>query len=130
MHHYADKLSFSATKVTPSFYYEPETKALDISGQSYPEDAAAFYEPVCAHLHELFEKTKDNFTLRLMLDYFNTSSGKYLQRILQMLEKESQAGRGVKVFWYYDQKDPDQQENGLELCHGLSLNFELIGVDR
>jgi SiaC family regulatory phosphoprotein len=130
MENAVSRLCISGTKVTPSFFLDPESRSLDISGQSYPEDAALFYREIIQALRVYLQNNQGPFTVRFMLDYFNTSSSKYLRHLLEILEKEHRLERAVRALWYYDITDPDMEDVGRDLTDGLHFPTEYVGVER
>lgn len=115
-----------STKTTPSVLFEAATGNLWLEGKSYPENAAKFYEPLCAWLKQAFAEGLDAVTFNCKLEYCNSSSAKWIYEIFQMLEKHSMDGHKVVVNWYYFNGDEDILENGKEFAEDMNLPFNYI----
>lgn len=131
------------TEHTPKIAFDIEKivkgkHVFEISGESKPEDVKAFYGPVLKWLDEAksylkaFEKRKiENHKRKIRLvfkmEYFNSSSAKYLFDIIQEMEdiECSCQNTGVKIVWIYDPKDDDIRESGMEFKNMTSLPFDL-----
>ncbi|MCB1160057.1 MAG: DUF1987 domain-containing protein [Leptospiraceae bacterium] len=121
-----EKIHIQQTKTSPEIVLDPETGTASISGESYPENAMEFYEPVFKWLKE-FTQTGKNLEFKFKLNYFNTSSSKCIMDILDELEEYHNDGDGeVKVKWLYQEDDDDMQESGEEFADDLELPFELV----
>jgi hypothetical protein len=102
-----------------------ELGALEITGRSYPEDAAVFYAPLLHWMTQyLQQQTKPTF-LKLKLEYFNTSSSKQLFKLLSLAEN-AKARIPVTVQWYYQTSDTDMKESGERFSKLVNLPFEFI----
>lgn len=88
-----ERLFISQTRATPEIDFSLETGVLKISGQSYPENAFKFYEPILAWIDQLFagDNGRQRVILEITMPYLNTSSSKCMMMIL---EKCEEAGRG------------------------------------
>jgi hypothetical protein len=118
-------LVIAGTKTTPSVMFDAETGKLEISGQSYPESALGFYQPIMDWLSEYF-KTRQQASLSFRLLYFNTSSSKCILNILRVLEKAHSEGKKVEVNWYHNEADEQMQETGEEFAEHLTMPFKVI----
>jgi hypothetical protein len=122
-----DNLIINETKTTPRIEFLAETGTLTLSGESYPESAMQFYEPVTAWLKEFFASaTAENVVMNVKLSYFNTSSSKCLLDLLSLLEAEHRKKRSVTVNWHYRKNDEDMEESGEEFAEDLDMPFKLI----
>lgn len=101
------------TDRTPEVSFAFDAKQLSLKGESYPEDAAAFYGPLFQSLGSFVAQlNKDKVVMDLKLDYFNSSSAKALMRIFQLLEGAAAKGNDVRVNWHFDPEDDTMQEFG------------------
>jgi SiaC family regulatory phosphoprotein len=101
------------TDRTPEVRFAFGAHALAMNGESYPEDAAAFYGPLFQSLNSFVSQlNKEKIVMDLRLDYFNSSSAKALMRIFQLLEDTAAKGNEVRVNWHFDPEDDTMQEFG------------------
>jgi SiaC family regulatory phosphoprotein len=108
-------LKIAATERTPEIDFDFDSHHLRLKGESYPEDAAAFYGPVFAVLDEYLAGLGDGacrFDFELI--YFNSSSAKAIMLLLEKLQAAAASGATVIVSWYYDEEDDTMKELGEE----------------
>jgi hypothetical protein len=142
-----DELFIMGTPHTAEINFCPEKNLFIISGRSTPEDADIYYYPVIKYL-QLFKKELDKelqllkkelnkekkeeekeilFEFRLV--YYNSSSMRYLNSVMQGIESISEIKNKLKINWYYDTDDEYLEELGSYMKDNYpSLNIELIGV--
>ncbi len=123
-----NRLSITETKSTPSVQFNSEQHRMELFGQSYPENAFKFYEPILQWVDEYVSGlAKDTSSvLVLRLPYINTSSTKCLMMLLEKLEDAFQEGKSVEVRWYCDPENESELECAEEFKEDLSLPFEII----
>ncbi|SRR6056297_3041605 len=114
-------LIIKETEKTPSVSLS--TKGiLKIEGRSIPEDAAKFFKPI-------LEWTKDfkaeNIRVDIKLEYFNTSSSKFILEMLRIIEKNP-VQKDVIVNWFYEEGDLDVLESGQYFESIIGLPFKYI----
>ncbi|MHA6480796.1 DUF1987 domain-containing protein [Paenibacillus sp. strain BS8-2] len=121
-------LYIEATKSTPEVRFDPETGALAISGQSYPENAFQFYEPLMNWVDEYLKgMTRDTvISIELELPYINTSSTKCFMILLEKLDDAFASGQPVEVRWYCDEENEAEQECAEEFKEDLNLPFTIL----
>jgi hypothetical protein len=123
-----EPLFIPGTNSTPQIHFDAATGKLVVKGQSYPENAFKFYEPVLAwtndYLHQL--QTSVVVTMELELPYINTSSTKCLMMLLEKFEAAHCAGKPVKVEWICNMDNESEYECAEEFQEDLTLPFEII----
>ena len=126
-----DGLFIEQTKSTPKVALDPQNAKLSIAGQSYPENAFKFYEPIFVWLDEYLEQLQQNAVLEIYfhMPYINTSSSKCMMMLFEKLEEAHEAGRTVTIRWYYAQDNEIALECAEEFKEDLSLPFEIIPLN-
>ncbi|REE90642.1 uncharacterized protein DUF1987 [Paenibacillus taihuensis] len=121
-------LYVESTKSTPEVRFDPAGGTLVITGQSYPENAFRFYEPLMNWLDDYLEHMKQStvVTIELHLPYVNTSSTKCLMHLLEKLDKAFASGKKVEVRWYCDEENEAEQECAEEFKEDLQLPFAIL----
>ncbi|QEI05360.1 DUF1987 domain-containing protein [Pigmentiphaga aceris] len=111
-----DNLYIAATATSPEVDFRFDEHLLSLTGESYPENAAAFYTPIIQQLRA-YLATCDGaeITANVALAYFNSSSTKMLFSMFDALDQAAQAGNPVKMNWYHDEEDDTILEFGEEL---------------
>lgn len=123
-----ERLFVDETKSSPEVDFNPETGIIKIKGQSYPENAFKFYEPLFDWIDDYFENSNNSLQLDAFLIYLNTSSIKCFMDIIYKLERASQKGKKVTVNWYYKSNNRNILECGREFEEDLEeeVEFNLI----
>ncbi|HZG84348.1 DUF1987 domain-containing protein [Paenibacillus sp.] len=121
-------LQVEPTKSTPEVRFDPDAGVLSITGQSYPENAFKFYEPLLSWLDEYLEQVTSETTvsIELHLPYINTSSTKCFMMMLEKLNDAFLAGKQVKVLWFYNEDNETELECAEEFKEDLSLPFDIV----
>lgn len=121
-------LHIEATKSSPEVRFDPVTGTLSISGQSYPENALKFYEPLLNWLDNYLVQMNQEtvVSIELHLPYINTSSTKCFMMLLEKLDRAFAAGKAVEVRWYYNEENEAEQECAEEFKEDLNLPFAIL----
>ena len=118
-----DNLYIAATATSPEVNFRFDQNLLSLSGESYPENAAAFYAPVIERLRAYLADCSDAvITVEVTLTYFNSSSTKMLFSVFDALDQAASSGNRVLVRWYRDAED----ETILEFGEELQVDFTAI----
>lgn len=111
-----DNLYIAATTTSPEVDFRFDQHMLSLKGESYPENAAAFYAPIIEQLRNyLAGATGAVITIDVVLTYFNSSSTKMLFSMFDALDQAAQSGTRVLMNWYRDEEDETIAEFGEEL---------------
>ena len=111
-----DNLYIAPTPSTPEVDFKFDTRTLSLRGESYPENAAAFYGEVIARLKDyLAQQSRSQIEVHIALAYFNSSSTKMLFNLIATLNGAVEAGNQVAINWYHDEEDDTTLEFGQEL---------------
>ena len=111
---------------TPTISLNAESGEMEFSGKSIPENSANLYGPVMEWVDNYIKTPCDNTIFVVKLEYFNTSSSKYLLEIFRQFEEVFKSGKKVSVQWYYELEDEDMQESGDDFRDILKIPVELI----
>lgn len=130
-----DSLIIEATEDSPKIMFDTVSNRFMISGESRPENAGKFYTPVINWivkyeeiLHSRKQDTKDNSVLVFVfkLDYFNSTSAKYIMDVLLIIKKFVDQGYNINIEWHYDKRDDDMLDAGNEFSDTVDLKFDFI----
>lgn len=118
------------TPVEPNVDFNATTGNLCISGLSLMVGATLFYEPIFEWVEEFVENTKlKSITFDIKIQYFNTSTSKWLFKILTSLKKFQTEEKGeLTINWHYDKNDPDMEEDIEDYIVDTELQINLIAV--
>lgn len=124
-----ENLNIEGSRQTPAVEFDAHEGLLKIEGRSIPENSFDFYEPVLKWLDEYINHPAESTTFEVMLEYFNTSSSKYILEIFKRFKSLSSTGAKVSIKWYYDEDDEEMMETGEDYQDVTGLQFDLIGVE-
>ena len=126
------KLIIDQTSSSPKVILDPDNKVFEISGESRPPDVGEFYGEILNwmddyshHLvksHDPVEPVIFNFDL----DYFNSSSAKYLLDLCKQIASVRAKGLDINVKWHYEDEDMDMLEVGREMSRMVKFPFEYV----
>lgn len=117
-----------ATRVTPSIYFNPKNRLLDIRGKSTPENPLAFYNHVYSSIDKYHYLGNSEITVNFAFEYFNTSSSKCLFMMLKKFVELNNSGKKVVINWYYEIDDEDMCEAGEDLSDIFNFEFNFIEI--
>ena len=125
------ELYIEKTKSTPEVRFDPQNNKLAINGQSYPENAFKFYEPIFTWLEEYLQDARQGVVLEFYyyMPYINTSSSKCIMMLLEKLENAHKRGQSVSVRWYYDTENEMALECAEEFKEDLTLPFQISSAE-
>ncbi|MET3106513.1 hypothetical protein AAKU67_001225 [Oxalobacteraceae bacterium GrIS 2.11] len=111
-----ENLHIKATPNSPEVDFRFDTHTLSMKGESYPENAAAFFSPIADSTRHYLEKCSGTrITVNISLAYFNSSSTKMLFSFFNQLNQAALAGNHVQLNWFYHEDDDSILEFGEEL---------------
>ena len=130
-----DALIIDQTEFSPKVVLDPGNKRFEFSGESRPENAGKFYEPVVKWLEVFYKElntlktsggTTYPITINFSLDYFNSTSAKHLLDVLKQLDLIKKAQIDVVIKWHYHEMDEDMKESGEEFSKLIEVPFEFV----
>ena len=120
-------LRLEATDKTPEVRFDPEKGQLEIIGCSIHENADKFYSPLWDRIDAYSGAPAQRTLVRISLNYFNSSSAKYLLDILKRLDDLHASGTSkVSVEWTYEEGDLDMQEAGNDYKDLLEMPMKVV----
>lgn len=121
-------IALEATTSTPQVLFDPERSLLELSGESYPENALAFYQPLLDAVADHLQSPGAVLSVGLRLRYLNTSSIRALMELFDLAEEGHRDGAAIQVVWYHDQDDDRSQEVAEEFREDLTFPFEIVAT--
>jgi hypothetical protein len=114
----------------PNLLFNYEKGLLEIFGRSWPEHSSNTYDPAFKWIEEYAKNPQSNTTVKVQLEYFNTSSSKMLLELFKRLETIHNKGTLVNVEWYYELDDLDLKEEGENFAEMVNLPIKHVGVEK
>jgi len=133
--HIMRKLIINQTPSSPKVVLDPELKIFEISGESRPPDVSEFYGEVISWLDDYTQHlskshdAKDPVEFNLDIDYFNSSSAKYILDFCKQLAQIRSKGKDLTVRWHYEEDDMDMLQVGKDMSRMSKVPFEYIKKD-
>lgn len=125
-----ENLIIKAGIKTPSVNLDPDKRQLRFEGRSIPEDTIRFYEPILKWIEEYIKTGRNTVTdLHINLEYFNTSTSRYLFGIFKILESYHNRGNPILIHWYYEKDDFEMLESGEDYASILKVPFKMVPVE-
>ena len=122
------ELKIAPTPITPLFHFDFKSGKMEFKGRSLPSAPQKFYYPIIEEIETAIEKGSNTMTANFALEYFNTSSSKWLFNILKKLATHRRSGANVVINWFYESCDDDMRETGLDYEKILGVSFNHIQV--
>lgn len=122
------RIQIAATERSPLVDFDFASGHLQLRGESYPEDAAAFFGPLLQALRgHLGASEPEPITFEVGLAYFNSSSAKALMNLFMPLEDAAAEGRPVTIRWHYAAGDETIAEAGEDFAADFDhARFEMV----
>ncbi len=117
------------TPKTPYVRFDGEKGIIEIKGRSIPENSIEFYKPLIDWLEGYDGEGKEETSVNVQLEYFNTSSSKCILDIFKKLEILFKKGKKVEVNWYYEEDDEDMFEAGEDYQSIINIPFKMIEME-
>lgn len=129
-----EKLIIESTMNSPRVELDHEKKQFEFSGESRPENVRNFYLPVLDWLEEYSAElsksgNKEPLIFNFNLEYFNSTSAKYILDIFKSLYGIHEDGNEVLIRWHFEEDDEDMYEVGMEMSRMSKLPFEYVKVE-
>jgi len=110
----------------PEVRFNAETGVCEIIGESYMESTYTFFLPLMNWLTQYINEVGKELEFHVKLFYFNTSATKCLLDMLEILKKYENDGGKVTVKWYYDEEDPDVEDEVKDFEIESGLDIQLV----
>ncbi len=121
-------LNIEATDYLPKVTLSQTEGILFISGKSYPQNADQFYIPIISKINDYLKNPHVTTTINLEIEYFQTTSQRYLLQILVMFVQKIPQ-KDLVFNWWYSDEDGDEDDYifaGKEIEKILNAKFNFI----
>ena len=114
------------TSNSPEVEFVADSGELSMEGRSIPEDPGEFFERLIDWINEYFLHPAQKTEVSIKLEYINSGSSKYMLELLRIMKINHDAGKNVKVKWYFEEGDESIQELGIHYENTIQIPFEHI----
>ena len=112
---------------TPEIVLRPDGN-MKIKGRSIHENVADFYQAALNWADEYVTNPANTTYVDIHLEYFNSSSAKYIVQLLQRLRLVILKNKKFYINWFYESGDEDILERGEYFSSVLDVPFNFIEV--
>lgn len=114
------------SKYTMAVNLDAATGLCKMQGNSYPEDAISFFEPLNQWFEQYIEEVDKPLIVEIQLNYLNSSSSKCFMDLFDFFEDYSNDGGDVTVKWFFAKDDDEIKEAGEELLEDATFKYEFV----
>ncbi len=133
-------LNIEATLKSPKVIFDTENFIFEMQGNSRPENVRNFYYPILDALKRFYESALENnkleqfsskiFKYNFKLEYFNSSSAKFISDIILLIDNYNKKGFNNKIYWYFEDGDEDMIEVGEDFSEMINVPFNFIMIKK
>ena len=124
-----ENLLVEPTKATPLIDFKADEKLLILKGQSYPENAFKFYDPIFAWVDTFLASSRTEIRVDVRLSYANTSSSKCIMMLLEKFEEAFKRDVSIQLNWYCEMENESEVECAEEFQEDITFPFKIIFVN-
>lgn len=122
-----ESIRLAGTERTPEVAFDPQSGTLRMVGCCIHENTEAFFRPLLDRAEAYVGQPAAHTTIQIFLDYFNSSTAKYLLDLLKLFDGLHHAQPGtVELEWHYEADDLDMQEAGSDYKALLDMPVHLV----
>ncbi|MBE9610624.1 biofilm regulation phosphoprotein SiaC [Chitinilyticum piscinae] len=123
-------LNIIATTSSPAIATDWNEGRVILAGDSYPENAFELFQPLLDWVSAYLAQAGQPLRLELSLLYLNTSSIRIMMDLFDQLEVAHQAGKSVRLQWFYDARNERVADLAEEFREDCTFPFDIIAEER
>ena len=129
-----ESIRIEGTQDSPEVIFDFEKGNFTLSGESRPENAQEFFNPLMAVIEQYCEELEtgkipapSEIKFDFRLDYFNSVSDRYFAEILAVLDNFNTKGPyKFTIAWWYDNDLMLEAGEELDMLIGSSIEFKQV----
>ena len=110
-------------RIRPTAHFSANEGFLNLEGRSLLESAEDVFEPMNRWFEEYIKKPREETTINIALEYFNSSTAKALIRFL-VIAKKAKNKSNLTINFFYD--DENVLEYGKDFSDVIDIPFNFI----
>jgi len=123
-----EKIELQGTEEYPNIILDAENSIFKIYGRSIPNNAEKIYGPVLNWFTNYLQVQNTETIIEFELDYFNTSTQKYLADLFKLINSKRDTSKLIKVIWRYAKDDEDMRMIGEQFQYFVDFDFEYLAL--
>jgi hypothetical protein len=108
----------------PTIHLNKEENIFLLRGRSIPPNSENLYKPILEWFAEYLQSPNETTVLELELDYFNTSTQKYLADLFHLINTQRDTSKLFTVIWKYSADDHDMKLIGEQFLGFVDFKFD------
>ncbi|QKG79087.1 DUF1987 domain-containing protein [Tenuifilum thalassicum] len=120
-----DPIKIAGTSQYPTVTLDKDAGVFEFLGNSLPEDARKFYDPIISWIDEYAKNPNPETVVKFKMIYYNTPSSKMIFQVLKRFEKIALEGNNITIIWMYNEDDIDIKDAGKDFSNHIKVPFKL-----
>lgn len=116
------------SETSPGVIMDPIKGYIKLSGRAIPNDAERTFRPVLDWMKEYIQHPQESTVFECEMDYFNTSSQKYMADIFKMSNQLFKNGKQIKIVWKYSKEDEDMKLIGEQFQNIIDFPINFLEI--
>lgn len=108
----------------PTIHLNKKENIFLLRGRSIPSNSDNLYIPVLDWFAEYLQSPNEITVLEVELDYFNTSTQKYLADLFHLINTQRDTSKSFSVNWKYSADDYDMKVIGEQFQGFVDFKFD------
>ena len=109
--------------------FDPHIQFIEVKGWSITKDIVGDYEKLISRIETILLKS-NTLVMSFKYQMFNTTTVKYLLKIIKLMNRSFRKGKKMKIFWIVSaKKDDEMAEVGFDLSLMCDFDFRIITED-
>ena len=109
--------------------FNPYIQFIEVKGWSITDDVVDDYEKLISRIETILLKS-NTLVVSFKYQMFNTTTVKYLLKIIKLMNRSFRKGKKMKIFWIVTaKKDDEMAEVGFDLSLMCDFDFRIITED-
>lgn len=121
-----ESIKLNQTKDTPNIILDKSEGDFWFKGTSIPENARTFYQSILEWIDEYIKNPNEETIVNFKMDYFNTSSTKYLFDIMVKFKEIAKDEKMLIFNWYFHEEDKDMFDAGQNFSKMMRFSFNFV----
>jgi hypothetical protein len=123
-----EKIILEGSEEKPNIILDKESGIFKIYGRSIPHNPEKVYAPILAWFEEYLKDENDETIVKFELDYFNTSTQKYMADLFKLMNAKRDKSKNLKIQWRFAKDDEDMRLIGEQFQYFVDFKFDFVAI--